>query len=106
MTQLLQVLVIAKLLLSRTLLYGHAENDPLPRVLYVTPHSNIPCPEMPCLTLSQYTLDQDTYFGNDTKLCFLSGVHRLSNSIVIVISWEWQQKPLQLNLDLVLMALS
>ena len=83
MTQLLQVLVIAKLLLSRTHLCAHAENDPLPRVLYVTPHSNIPCPEIPCLTLSQYTLDQDTYFGNDTELCFLSGVHRLSNSIVI-----------------------
>ena len=54
MTQLLQVLVIAQLLLSRTHLCAHAENDPLPRVLYVTPHSNIPCPEIPCLTLSQY----------------------------------------------------
>ena len=53
-------------------------------MLYVTPHPNISCPEMPCLTLSQYAQDQDAYqFGTDTELRFLSGIHRLSNPIVI-----------------------
>ena len=77
MTQLFQVF-----LLFTTLLCGHAENSGLPTVLYVTPDANIPCPKMPCLTLSQYTEDQDAYFGTDTGLRFLPGVHRLSNPIV------------------------
>ena len=51
--------------------------------LYVTPNSNIPCPGMPCLTLSQYSQDQDAYFGTDTELRFLSGVHRLASPIII-----------------------
>ena len=62
-----------------------AENDVTPNILYVTPNSNIPCPgsEVPCLTLSQYTQDQHEYFKSDTELRFLSGVHRLSNPIII-----------------------
>jgi predicted outer membrane repeat protein len=66
------------------LCYSHAENSGLPTLLYVTPNPDIPCPEMPCLTLSQYAEDQDLYFGtDDIELHFLSGVHRLSSPIVI-----------------------
>ena len=70
-------------LLSFMILCGYAENAGSPTVLYVTPSTDIPCPEMPCLTLSQYAQDQDAYFGTDPELHFLLGVHRLSNSIVI-----------------------
>ena len=78
MTRLFQVLLLSSMLLC----YSHAENSGLPTVLYVTPDANIPCPTMPCLTLSQYAEDQDVYFGTDTELRYLPGVHRLSNSIV------------------------
>ena len=78
MTRLFQVLLLSSMLLC----YSHAENSGLPTLLYVTPDANIPCPTMPCLTLSQYAEDQDVYFGTDTELYFLPGVHRLSNPIV------------------------
>jgi hypothetical protein len=79
MTQLFQAFI-----LFSTLLCSHGENSGLPIILlYVTPNPDIPCPIMPCLTLSQYTENQDAYFGTDTELRFLSGIHSLSNPIVI-----------------------
>ena len=82
-TQVFQMQVIATLLLSSIVLCNHVESGGTPTVLYVTPNTNIPCPEMPCLTLSQYAQDQDAYFGTDTELHFLSGAHSLTNPIVI-----------------------
>ena len=82
MVQLFQVLMIAKLLLS-IILCSHAENGVTPIVLYVTPSPNVSCPGIPCLTLSQYTQDQEMYFGTDTELRFLSGIHILCSSIAI-----------------------
>ena len=61
----------------------YTENGGIPTILYVIPKSSIPCPGMPCLTLSQYAQKQDIYFSADTELRFLSGVHRLSRLIVI-----------------------
>ena len=60
----------------------HAEKSGLPTLLYVTPDASIPCPIMPCLTFSQYAENQDVYFGTDTELRFLPGVHKLNNPIV------------------------
>ena len=82
MVQLFQMLVIAKLLLS-IILCSHAENGVTPIVLYVTPSPNVSCPGIPCLTLSQYTRDQEMYFGTDTELRFLSGIHILCSSVTI-----------------------
>ena len=60
-----------------------AKNDVTPTILYITPNVNVPCPGVPCLTLSQYVQDQDAYFESDTELLFLSGVHQISSPIVI-----------------------
>ena len=62
-----------------------AESDATPNILYVTPESNDSCPGdlEPCHTLYQYSLDRDAYFGSDTELHFLPGIHQLSSTIVI-----------------------
>ena len=52
-------------------------------ILYVTPTTNVPCPGSPCLTLSLYSWDQQTYFSTYTELRFLSGIHRLTKQIVV-----------------------
>ena len=64
MTQLFQVFLLFTMLLC----FSHTEKSGLPTMLYVTPDASIPCPVMPCLTLSQYAEDQDLYFGPDTEL--------------------------------------
>ena len=79
MVQLFEMLVIAMILL----LCSHAENGVTPIVLFVTPNPNVSCPGMPCLTLSQYAQDQEMYFGTDTELWFLSGIHILCSSVTI-----------------------
>ena len=82
MIQPFQTLVIAKILLS-IILCSHAENGVTPIILYVTPSPNVSCPGIPCLTLSQYIQDQGIYFGTDTELRFLSGIHILCSSVTI-----------------------
>jgi predicted outer membrane repeat protein len=84
MTIMTQMMLIATFFkLSCIILCSHAENTGPPTVIYVAPNASIFCPEMPCLTLSQYTRDQDAYIGTDTELHLLSGVHRLSGQIII-----------------------
>ena len=78
MTQLFQVFLLFTMLLC----FSHTEKSGLPTLLYVTPDASIPCPTMPCLTLSQYIEDQDVYFGTDTELQFLPGVHKINNPFV------------------------
>ena len=82
MTLLLQTLVIIELLLYGVVLCDN-KDDVTPTILYVTPSPSIPCPGMPCYTLSQYSQDQGTKFRSDTELHFLSGVHRLNSQIPI-----------------------
>ena len=78
MTQLFQVFLLFTMLLC----FSHTEKSGLPTLLYVTPDASIPCPTMPCLTFSQYAEDQYVYFGTDTELRFLPGVHKLNNPII------------------------
>ena len=52
-------------------------------ILYVTPTTNISCPGEPCLTLSQYSHDQDTYFSTNAELHFLPGVHQLNEQVTL-----------------------
>ena len=84
MIRLFQMPVVAEVLLS-IILCSHAENGVTPVVLYVTPNPNISCPGMPCLTLSRYVQDQEMYFGTNTELRFLSGIHRLYNQSITIV---------------------
>ena len=84
MTQPLQMLLIVVHFWYSIIVSCSAENGGgTPTILFVTPNSNIPCPGLPCLTLSQYSRDQDTYFGSVTELHFLSGIHTLNSPIVL-----------------------
>ena len=51
---------------------------------YITPSlPNVPCPQDPCLTLSQFAADSTSYFGNETNisLSFLPGNHSLDREL-------------------------
>ena len=50
---------------------------------YITPSLNVPCPQDPCLTLSQFAADSTSYLGNETKisLSFLPGNHSLDREL-------------------------
>ena len=50
---------------------------------YITPSLNVPCPQDPCLTLSQFATDSTSYLGDETKisLSFLPGNHRLDREL-------------------------
>ncbi|MCG8620689.1 MAG: hypothetical protein MJE68_01640, partial [Proteobacteria bacterium] len=65
------------------ILCSHAENGGTPTLIYITPNTSTFCPEIPCLTLSQYAQDQDADVGTDTELQFLPGIHRLSYETAI-----------------------
>ena len=52
-------------------------------ILYVTPTTNTSCPGTPCLTLSQYADNQNTYFHENKELYFLPGVHELNTQIAV-----------------------
>ena len=82
MILLLQAVVIVELLLYGRVWCNNKDGG-TPTILYVTPKPHIPCPGLPCLTLSQYIQDQGANFRSDTELRFLSGVHRLSSPIPI-----------------------
>ena len=51
--------------------------------LYITPSADSSCPQDPCLTLSQFTLDPSKYIGNKTNisLFFLPGNHTLEREL-------------------------
>ena len=83
MTQILMLLIATFFKLIFIFLCSHAETGGTPTVIYIAPNTSTFCPEMPCLTLSQYTQDQDVYVGTDTELHFLPGIHRLSYQTVI-----------------------
>ena len=50
---------------------------------YITPSMNVPCPQDPCLTLSQFAADSTNYLGNETNisLSFLPGNHSLDREL-------------------------
>ena len=50
---------------------------------YITPSLNVPCPQDPCLTLSQFAADSNSYLGNETNisLSFLPGNHSLDREL-------------------------
>ena len=51
--------------------------------LYVTPNKTASCSdvEVSCLVLQEYTSQSDTYFTNDTIVCFEPGIHTLNSSL-------------------------
>ena len=71
--QLLLILVVAKSEVSY-----HKEG------YYITPSQNVPCPQDPCLTLSQFTA---SFFENDSEmnlsLFFLPGNHSLDREMFL-----------------------
>ena len=50
---------------------------------YITPSLNVSCPQDPCLTLSQFAADSNSYLGNETNisLSFLPGNHSLDREL-------------------------
>ena len=50
---------------------------------YITPSLNVPCPQDPYLTLSQFAADSTSYLGDETKisLSFLPGNHSLDREL-------------------------
>ena len=83
MTMVQKLLILQLVIAMLFLVSCYAKHGDTPAILYVTPKPSIPCPGMPCLTLSQYSQDQEAYFSTDTELHFLSGVHRLNRPIII-----------------------
>ena len=55
---------------------------------YITPSPNIPCPQDPCLTLSQFAADFSNYHGNETNmsLSFLPGNHSLDRELSLFLA--------------------
>ena len=53
---------------------------------YITPSLNVPCPQDPCLTLSQFAAYSSVYVNNKTSmsLFFLPGNHSLNIEISLV----------------------
>ena len=52
------------------------------KVHYITPSLNIPCPEDPCLTLSQFAANSSNHSGH-ISLIFLSGNHTLNRELIL-----------------------
>ena len=52
------------------------------KVHYITPSQDIPCPEDPCLTLSQFAANSRNYTGQ-ISLIFLSGNHTLNRELIL-----------------------
>ena len=52
------------------------------KVHYITPSPDIPCPEDPCLTLSQFAANSSKYTGQ-LSLIFLPGNHTLNRELVL-----------------------
>ena len=52
-------------------------------VYYITPSPSSPCPEQPCLTLSQILTNTSSIFNSNTTLLFLQGNHSLHSDLVI-----------------------
>ena len=52
------------------------------KVHYITPSPDIPCPEDPCLTLSQFAANSSKYSGH-ISLIFLPGNHTLNRELVL-----------------------
>ena len=50
---------------------------------YIILSLNVPCPQDPCLTLSQFAADSSSYLGNETNisLLFLPGNHSLNREL-------------------------
>ena len=55
--------------------------------IYTTPSEESPCPQDPCLTLSQFTVHPSKYTGNETNnvigLVFLPGNHTLEGELAL-----------------------
>ena len=49
---------------------------------YITPSPDIPCPEDPCLTLSQFAANSSNHFGN-ISLILLPGNHTLNREFIL-----------------------
>ena len=49
---------------------------------YITPSQDIPCPEVPCLTLSQFAVNSSNYTGQ-ISLIFLPGNHTLNRELIL-----------------------
>ena len=50
---------------------------------HITPSLNVPCPQDPCLIISQFSADSTTYLSNETNisLSFLPGNHSLDREL-------------------------
>ena len=53
---------------------------------YITSSQSDPCPEQPCLTLSQFAANSSKYAGQDTTMAFLPGTHKLDSRLSIQTS--------------------
>ena len=55
----------------------------LPSTYYVTPTPDMPCPEKPCHTLSEYVQQAGQYLTVNTTFKFLPGNHYLRNRLLV-----------------------
>ena len=62
------------------------------KVHYITPSLDIPCPEDPCITLSQLAADSSNHSGY-TSLIFLPGNHTLNRELILSGAENFSMEP-------------